>query len=147
MKPFVYPLLRLSAVAFLLSATFARAAEPAVDQRQLLDLKPEHRNIVLLEMRQLLTAVASIVDGVTKKDSDQIAAAAGPMGMQAMRGTPAEMRKQLPPGFRQLGRQVHQQMDMIARDAEDLGDPQHSLNQLRDAMKTCVACHANYRLR
>ena len=131
----------------LLFTSLPGQAEPAADQRQRIALKPEYRDLVLLEMRQLLIAVAGITEGIANEDPQQIARAAKPMGMQAMHGTPAEMRKQLPTGFRQLGRQVHQQMDMIARDAEDLGDPRHSLNQLRNSLQTCVACHASYRLR
>jgi hypothetical protein len=137
----------LYVVILFLVGTTVQADEPVEDQRQRLDLKPEYQDILLLEMRHLLIAVAGITDGIVKGNPEQIAQAAKPMGMQAMHGTPAAMRKQLPPAFRQLGRQVHQQMDMIARDAQDLGDPQHSLNQLRDTLQTCLACHASYRLR
>ena len=35
---------------------------------------------------------------------------------------------------------------MLALDADELEDPEHSLQQLSELMQNCVACHAAYRI-
>jgi hypothetical protein len=52
----------------------------------------------------------------------------------------------LPLGFKQLEFGVHYDFDAIARDAEYLAEPQHTLSQLATAMNKCVACHAGYQI-
>lgn len=49
--------------------------------------------------------------------------------------------------FMQPGMSVHQGFDHIATDAESLKDPRHTLRQLSDVMRKCVACHASYQIR
>ena len=45
-----------------------------------------------------------------------------------------------------LGFDTHRKFDTLALDAEQLGDPDHSLEQLAELMSNCVACHAAYRI-
>ena len=45
-----------------------------------------------------------------------------------------------------LGFDTHRRFDQLALDAEQLGDTQHSLQQLAKLMANCVSCHASYRI-
>lgn len=47
----------------------------------------------------------------------------------------------------QLGMSVHRDFDQIAEDAASLKDSKHTLRQLGDSMKKCVACHTTYQIR
>ena len=119
------------------------AARPA--SRAEIRLLPEEREHLLLEMRQFLAGVQTITRGVSDNDMKSVAAAARSLGMAAAHEVPAPLRRKLPVEFRQLGSKTHQAFDDLARDAESLGDPKHSLLQLADILQNCVACHASFR--
>jgi cytochrome c556 len=51
----------------------------------------------------------------------------------------------LPLAFKQLSVDTHAKFDELALDAEQLGDPDHTLAQLNRLMQNCVSCHAAYR--
>lgn len=53
----------------------------------------------------------------------------------------------LPLEFKTLARSVHGEFDVIAMDAESLGTPKHTLEQLSGALQKCVACHASFQVR
>jgi hypothetical protein len=57
------------------------------------------------------------------------------------------LKAALPEFFRRLGFSVHADFDRIARDAEGLADPQHTLSQLGEMLSRCVASHSAYRIR
>ena len=122
------------------------AQDAQLDKRAALRLSPYERGHLLLEMRQFLAGVHSITHGLSVKDMKSVTAAARSQGMAAAHAVPAALRRKLPLEFRQLGSRTHQAFDDLARDAESLGDPQHSLTQLADILQDCVACHASYRL-
>ncbi|NOY15605.1 MAG: cytochrome c, partial [Gammaproteobacteria bacterium] len=52
----------------------------------------------------------------------------------------------LPLAFKKLGFDTHAKFDQLAMDANDLGDRDHTLQQLSTLMENCVACHAAYRI-
>ncbi len=60
-------------------------------------------------------------------------------------GVPGTLMGKLPLEFKKLGFDTHTRFDQLALDAEQLGDPGHSLTQLAELMQNCVACHAAYR--
>ena len=74
-------------------------------------------------------------------------AAARQMGMDAAHAAPAQMVGKLPLEFKTLGFSVHRDFDTIALDAENLGDPKHTLGQLADTLQKCVACHSAYQIK
>ena len=76
----------------------------------------------------------------------QIIGAAGQVGAQAQRGMPGSLMGKLPLPFKKLGHDTHKKFDLLALDAKQLGDPQHSLQQLSELMKNCVACHSTYKI-
>ena len=66
--------------------------------------------------------------------------------MAAQTAVPPALIGKLPLTFKKLGFAAHSQFDQLALDAEQLGDPLHTREQLTDLMNNCVACHATYSL-
>ncbi|WP_455203741.1 hypothetical protein [Kaarinaea lacus] len=131
-------------MSLLMFASFSSAV-PTPDTRQAISVTPGVREHVLTEMRMLLEAVQLVMDAALKQDMETVATSADKVGLKTMAATPQEAVKQLPKEFRAMGRGVHEAMDMIARDARDLGDNQHTLEQLNQALSGCVGCHATYK--
>lgn len=150
------PLLALALGAALLAVlvffgVIGRGAAPdaaSSDQRIRLPLTAAERDIVLGEMRGLLTSSQAILAAALDGDLGRAAQAARAAGMGEVEHIPAEIRGpligKLPLEFKQLGFSVHRDFDQIALDAESLGDRDHTLKQLAQLMQKCVACHASY---
>lgn len=115
------------------------------DTRTPIDLEPAAREHVLAEMRHFLEGVAAITNALTKEDMETVARAAKTMGTAMTGDVPLEVRRQLPAQFRMLGHDMHRAFDTLALDAEQLGDPRHSLQQLGGILEGCAACHRSYR--
>jgi len=116
------------------------------DGRQALILNTVERDFVLAEMRLFLSSVQTITEGVSKEDISQVIKAAGEAGAQAAQGGPSSLAGKLPLTFKKLGRDTHKKFDTLALDAKQLGDPQHSLQQLSELMNNCIACHSTYKI-
>lgn len=116
------------------------------DGRQALILSDIERNLILTEMRLFLSSVQAITSGVSKENIPQIIKAAREVGAKAQPPTPDSLAAKLPLNFKKLGRDTHTKFDMLALDAEELGDPQYSLQQLSELMNNCVACHSAYKI-
>lgn len=115
------------------------------DGRAEIALAPEDRDLVLAEMRTFLGAVQGITVALTKEELQAVAQQARAVGAAAIGQVPPSLMQALPLEFKTLGRSVHADFDQLALDAEQLGDPEHSLRQLGDILGKCVACHATYR--
>jgi hypothetical protein len=118
----------------------------STDNRLAIQLTAGEKDLVLAEMRAFLASVQQITHGVTNKDMQLIASSARTVGLSAQQGVPGSLMGKLPLSFKQLGRNTHEQFDLLALDAEQLEDAEHSLSQLGALMQNCVACHAAYRL-
>ena len=118
----------------------------STDNRLAIQLTAGEKDLVLAEMRAFLASVQQITHGVSSKDMQLIAASARTVGRAAQQGVPGSLMGKLPLEFKQLGRNTHEQFDLLALDAEQLEDAEHSLSQLGALMQNCVACHAAYRL-
>ena len=116
------------------------------DNRLAIQLTAGEKDLVLAEMRAFLASVQQITHGVSSKDMQLIATSARTVGLAAQQGMPGSLMGKLPLEFKQLGRDTHEQFDLLALDAEQLEDAEHSLSQLGALMQNCVACHAAYRL-
>ena len=68
------------------------------------------------------------------------------VGNQAQKGMPGSLVGKLPLAFKKLGFDTHNKFDELALNAEQLGDPDHSLRQLSALMNNCVACHSVYKI-
>jgi len=116
------------------------------DNRLSLQLTDSERNLVLSEMRQFLVAVQQITTGISNDDMNTIAKNARIVGMGAQRSVPTTLMGKIPMEFKKLGRDTHLKFDALALDADELGDKEHTLEQLSELMKNCVACHAVYKI-
>ncbi|MDH5546426.1 MAG: hypothetical protein OEZ43_12600 [Gammaproteobacteria bacterium] len=134
-------------LALLSNASLVRAQDTSADMRTPIELDPEAKAFVLAEMRHLLESVQTIMDAALRKDMNSVVSTATPMGMAAMQATPPQIGKQLPMTFRQMGRGVHEAMDVIARDARDFGEPNNTLEQVNAMLKSCVDCHRVFRFK
>ena len=125
---------------------FAGTTVPASDGRQALVLEPGERDLVLAEMRAFLESVQAITEGVGARDMAGIAQAARRVGAEARQAVPGSLIGKLPLAFKRLGLDTHKRFDTLALDTEQLGDPAHSLQQLSQLMRNCIACHSTYRI-
>ncbi|MAT64659.1 MAG: hypothetical protein CMN57_03340 [Gammaproteobacteria bacterium] len=122
------------------------SVRPAADGRTAIVLEPGERALILTEMRGFVESIQQVTDGLAREDMEAVVQAARASGRAAQQQVPAPLMGKLPLAFKQLGLDTHQQFDQLALDAEQLGDPAHSLQQLGRLMRNCVACHATYRL-
>jgi len=121
-------------------------AVPASDGRKAILLTPGERDLVLAEMRGFLQSVQEIVTAVQQQKVEAAAVAARRVGAAAQKGVPARLIGKLPGEFKMLGFDTHRQFDQLALDAEQLGDPDHTLEQLAALMGSCVGCHTAFRI-
>ncbi|MBV2139248.1 MAG: hypothetical protein B6D72_02115 [gamma proteobacterium symbiont of Ctena orbiculata] len=119
---------------------------PASDGRSAIQMPQQERDLVLREMRGFLQAVQAILIAVDKENTQGIVDAAREVGAAQQQAMPGTLVKRLPAEFKMLGFDTHRRFDQLALDAEQLGDVQHSLQQLAGLMTNCVSCHASYRL-
>lgn len=116
------------------------------DTRAMLALPADERHLVLVEMRNFVVAMQSILDGLARDDMEQVASAARTMGSGAANEIPPHVVAKLPETFKQLAGKVHTTFDAISMDAEAMGDMGHTVGQLSELTKHCVACHAIYQV-
>lgn len=116
------------------------------DGRTVILLAADERELVLSEMRQFLESVQQITAAVIENDLQRVAQSARLSGSRARQSVPGSLIGKLPLGFKQLGFDTHSKFDVLALDAEQLGDREQVLSRLNVLLGNCVACHASYRL-
>jgi len=109
-------------------------------------LNDSERNLVLTEMRAFLSSVQQINKGITNDDMTLVAEQARKSGKAAQTGMPGTLVGKLPLAFKKLGADTHAKFDQLAMNASDLGDRDHTLEQLSTLMENCISCHASYRI-
>jgi cytochrome c553 len=129
-----------------LSMAGAMAAGVGTDDRVKVVLKPDERHLVLLEMRNFLNVLQIISDAVTREDMTAVAEAARSMGSGAANQIPPQTVAKLPNTFQMLAGTVHTSFDVMALDADSLGDPMHTQRQVARMIQTCNACHGIYQV-
>lgn len=115
------------------------------DGRTAIHLSTDERDLVLKEMRAFLESVQQITKGISDNDMALVAEHAKKVGRAAQSEVPGTLMGKLPIAFKKLGSDTHSKFDLLALDAESLGDSSHSLKQLSELMENCVACHATHR--
>lgn len=141
------------ALALLLAAGPLAAAEnedksrASPDKRQILELPPDERHLVLQEMRNFVLAIKEINEGLAANEMAKVTDAARRMGSDAASAIPPRVVKKLPDPFKRMAGKVHSSFDRIALDAETMGDRGLALEQLGRLMGQCVACHETYQIR
>jgi len=119
---------------------------PSADGRRAIQLAPAERDLVLGEMRAMLSSVQGVVQGVQAGDPKQAAAAARASGMSAAVDLSPGLMAKLPLDFKNLGMSVHRGFDDLAQMAEKGASGDALLNALGKQLAACVGCHASYRL-
>ena len=76
-----------------------------------------------------------------------MARAARTMGSGAANEIPPITVAKLPEEFKMLAGGVHTSFDLIALDAETLGDPRHTISQVGEMLQKCNACHGIYQIK
>ena len=127
---------------------FARGSNGAVsDDRTVIVLHPEQRELVLTEMRGLLAATQGILEGANQNDMPRIIEAARTAGMAAMVDVNPAMMAKLPIEFKSLSMDIHHDMDAIAKAAEDGKASAEVLKMTSSTLTKCVACHAVWQIK
>ena len=139
-------ILILAIVAMGYKFMIAGSVAPASDGREALILEPAERDLVLTEMRMFLSSVQKITRALTEEDMETVVKAAREVGLAAQQAVPGSLMGKLPLAFKKLGFDTHKKFDALALDAEQLGDPNHALQQLSTLMNNCVACHSTYQI-
>lgn len=129
------------AYKFILSGS----VEESNDGRLAIQLTPDERDLVLAEMRAFLESVQLITQGIANKDFDAISKAAEAVGQAAQQDVPGTLVGKLPLEFKKLGFDTHVQFTQMTLDAKQLGDEEHTLEQLGTLLQNCVACHASFK--
>lgn len=146
---------KLTLVAFLLwiatIATFAwffvrGSTAPGTDNRTAVVLAPAERDLILTEMRSLLSGVHDILDGLNKKDMQQVAKSARSIGAASAADVNPALMAKLPLEFKQLGMSVHHAMDDLAKAAEGGKSQTEVQLMLTETLSSCVACHSSWQL-
>jgi len=136
----------LATTLLVLSTSMMNPASAKEDLRNAIVLTQDERNLVLEEMRTFLETVRVITVALGKDDMAGVVEPARKVGMASSGEVPAGLREKLPKQFKMFAMSTHKAFDLIALDAQELEDKQHTLEQLGSLMSNCVSCHAIYRL-
>lgn len=117
----------------------------SADQRSAVLLNAAERDMVLGEMRSILTAVNGVLRALDSGDMKEAATAARSAGMgMAVDVNPTLMAK-LPLEFKALGMSLHSDFDLLAKDIDQGLDHKGVVRRLGQLTNKCVACHGAYR--
>lgn len=116
------------------------------DKRQAIRLDAKEKDMVLGEMRTILSAVNGVLVGLSASDMPAVSKAAQSAGMaMAVDGSPVLMAK-LPLEFKTLGMSLHEDFDKLSANVNSGFNKDQVLSQLAEITNKCVSCHHNYRL-
>lgn len=116
------------------------------DGRTAVVLQTAERDLVLSEMRGLLSATQQILDAANQGDMQRIAKAATAAGMAGAADVNPALMAKLPMEFKALGMSVHHDMDDIARAAQNGTPAAEILKMTANTLTKCVACHSAWQL-
>ena len=121
----------------------------STDGRTQIVLAPAERDLILGEMRMLLSAVHCVVTGLAGQDPDanrtQMEQAARSAGMDMAADVNLALMAKLPLSFKQMGMSIHQDMDALADAIVQNETPQQILQRLSNMTVRCTTCHDLYR--
>jgi hypothetical protein len=116
------------------------------DKRIAVQLAPAERDLVLAEMRQMLTSVHGLIEAAARTDQKGMEDAVRASGMHMAADVNPMLMAKLPLEFKQLGMSVHGDFDKLAVALAGGLDQAAALRDLSNITGRCVACHAAYRL-
>lgn len=123
----------------------------AADAREAVVFPPPLRAHTLANMRDHLAALSEIQQALAEGRVDAAAETAEQrLGLTSLPAHGAhEVAPYMPPGMQQAGTAMHaaaSRFAIAARDSGATGDPRPAVGALATLTRTCVACHAAYRL-
>ena len=127
---------------FILGSTTA-----GTDGRTAIVLPAAERDLILTEMRGMLSATQAILEGANQGDIQRIRKAASSVGMAAAADVNPTLMAKLPIEFKQFGLSLHRDMDEIAKAAESGKPVSELLKMTSDTLRKCVACHAAWQIK
>jgi hypothetical protein len=145
----VFAALWLATLGILAYVLVAGRTTLSSDGRRAVQLTPTQRDLVLEEMRALLTSVHEIHGAVARGDYEAGAQAARASGMQMVEeaaAVEAGLIARLPAEMKALGISTHRHFDQIAGLMDRKAEPRSIFAELHGLTAKCVACHATYRL-
>ena len=118
------------------------------DGRQLVQLPEKMQQHMLANMRDHLEAINGILFHLANNELDAAAQLAEQnLGMSSLESHGAEhMAKFMPEGMRRAGTAMHRAASHFALTAQE-GELLPAVKSLAEVTKTCVSCHAVYRIR
>jgi hypothetical protein len=116
------------------------------DGRTVVVLKSVERDLILTEMRGLLSATQGILEGASQGDMQRIIKASRAVGMASAADVNPALIAKLPMEFKSLGMSVHHDMDEIAKAAENGTPSPEILKMASNTLMKCVACHSAWQL-
>ncbi|HEX6795027.1 MAG TPA: hypothetical protein VF304_14350 [Casimicrobiaceae bacterium] len=125
----------------------AGSTERIDDRRVAIVLEPGERALVLGEMRAFVGGLQVITAALSRADMASVAKAAREMGTARSHDVPLALMGKLPLEFKTLAFGVHRGFDTLATEAETIGKPARTLDQLSAILQKCVACHASYAIK
>jgi mono/diheme cytochrome c family protein len=131
------------------SCSNAPAVEPhksSVDTRQRVVLAHAQRDMMLTEMRVMLTSVSGIIQGLATGDLPAAEKAARTSGIGKAADVNPHIKALLPQSFLELAMHTHRGFDMLADQIQAGSSQADILRGLATLTGNCVACHAVYRL-
>ncbi|MGE8720734.1 hypothetical protein ACO2KH_05310 [Leptospira terpstrae] len=121
----------------------------SLDNRTAIHLTPAERQLVLTEMRALLTAVNGMLSGLADKDYESAAKAAEAVGMGLVTSLEHQEKTillKLPVEFKKLGFGTHEKFDDIAAKIRKKQEIHSLLKEMDELTRNCVACHVSYKI-
>ncbi|MBK9040609.1 MAG: hypothetical protein IPL83_15845 [Bdellovibrionales bacterium] len=116
------------------------------DQRRAILLSPSEKDLVLGEMRTMLTAVNGVLGALSENDMKKAALAASSAGMAMAVDTSPILMAKLPLDFKELGMGTHKAFDDISTAIGKGTTLPEILKSMHQITNRCVACHEVNRL-
>lgn len=116
------------------------------DQRRAILLSPIEKDLVLGEMRTMLTAVNGVLGALSENDMKKAALAASSAGMAMAVDTNPILMAKLPLDFKELGMGTHKAFDDISAAIGKGATLPEILKGMHQITNRCVACHQVNRL-
>jgi len=116
------------------------------DHRRAIMLSPSEKDLVLGEMRTMLTAVNGVLGALSENDMKKAAIAASSGGMAMAVDTSPVLMAKLPLDFKELGMGTHRAFDDISADITKGATLPEVLKSMHQITNRCVACHEANRL-
>lgn len=117
------------------------------DGRTAVVLQAVERDLILAEMRGMLSATQGILEGANQGDMQRIIKNARSAGMSSAADVNPALMAKLPIEFKSLGLSVHREMDEIAKAAEGGTAAPEILKMVSNTLTKCVACHSAWQLK